>query len=242
MSIEQFQDLDAILVEEVHGTLMIHEDKLQDRLVKREEKVSLAHALGKNKKKDSSDSSQARGRGRGCGKGRARGMMKIEDFDDDKRPRDKSFVTSYNCQKKGHYANECRFPKKERPKVDKQKAIVAEENSSDNSLLMAFEDSDVLLQGISQSELMNDMWYLDMEATSHMSSEKTLFFELDESSKGGVHFGDDSHIPIEGRGKILLNTKSGSKITLINVLYTPRLRANILRLGSLDEQGCKMNL
>ncbi|CAA6662757.1 unnamed protein product [Spirodela intermedia] len=161
-----------------------------------EEKALLARALGKNKKKDSSNSSQARGkgrgrgRGRGCGRGRAREMM-IENSDDNERPRDKSLVTCYNCQKKGHYANECRFPRKEKPKVGKEKAIIAEENSSDNSLLMAFEDSDVLLQGISQFELMNDMWSLDMGATSHMTSESTLFFELDESYKEGVRFGDD---------------------------------------------------
>ncbi|CAA7409528.1 unnamed protein product [Spirodela intermedia] len=72
-------------------------------------------AISVEEKKDSSDSSQARGRGR------ARGTMKIEDFDDNERPKDKSSVTGYNCQKKGHYANECRFLNKETPKIDKEK-------------------------------------------------------------------------------------------------------------------------
>ncbi|CAA6662618.1 unnamed protein product [Spirodela intermedia] len=156
-SIEQFQNLDTISIDEILITLKIYEDKLQDHYVKREEKALLAHALKKNKKKHSSNGTQARGRGRGCGKGRGygrgrgRSATKIEDFDDDEKLRDKLIVTCYICQNKGYYVNECRFPK-ERLKMNKEKTIVAEEHSSNNSLLMAFEDSNGLLQGISQFE------------------------------------------------------------------------------------------
>ena len=51
-SIEQFQDLETITLEEVIGTLQVHEDKLKARMVKREEKALLAKALIKEKKKD----------------------------------------------------------------------------------------------------------------------------------------------------------------------------------------------
>ena len=46
-SIEQFQDVDNLTLYEVLGSLKIHEDKLKDRSVKREEKALLAQALGK---------------------------------------------------------------------------------------------------------------------------------------------------------------------------------------------------
>ena len=75
-----------------------------------------------------------------------------------------------------------------------------------------------------------------------MTGKKNLFYELDESYKGNVRFGDDSRIRIEGRGKILLNSKGDTQITLMNVLYTPKLKANILSLGCLDEQGCQITL
>ena len=55
-------------LDEVVGSLKIHEDKMNDRSAKREAKALLARALGKMKKKDD-DSSQGRGRGRGRGRG-----------------------------------------------------------------------------------------------------------------------------------------------------------------------------
>ena len=63
-SIEQFQDVDNLTLDEVRRSLKIHEDKLKDRSAKREEKALLARALGKLKKKED-DSSHGRGRGRG---------------------------------------------------------------------------------------------------------------------------------------------------------------------------------
>ena len=40
-----------------------------------------------------------------------------------------------------------------------------------------------------------------------MTGEKSLFYELDESFKGKLRFGDDSKINIEERGKMLLNSR-----------------------------------
>ena len=109
---------------------------------------------------------------------------------------------------------------------------------------MAIEETnrDILLQGIVQSELEEGLWYLDTGATSHMTSKKNLFYELDESYIVNVRFGDDSRISIEGRWKILLNSKGDAQITPMNVLYTPKLKANILSLGCLEEQGCQITL
>ena len=60
--IEQFQDLETITLDEVIGTLKVHEDKLKARMVKREEKALLAKAFIKEKKKDH-DPSNGRGHG-----------------------------------------------------------------------------------------------------------------------------------------------------------------------------------
>ena len=70
-SIEQFQDLETITLEEVIGTLKVHEDKLKARMVKREEKALLAKAFIKEKKKDHdplNGRGGGRGRSRGCGR------------------------------------------------------------------------------------------------------------------------------------------------------------------------------
>ena len=138
--------------------------------------------------------------------------------------------------------NECKLPKKKKPKKDKEKVNLVEEDKVETTLIMAIEetDNDILLQGIVQSEFEEGLWYLDTGATSHMTCKKNLFYELDESYKGNLRFEDDSRIKIEGRGKILLYSKGDTQITLMNVLYTPKLKANILSLGCFDEQGCQI--
>ena len=61
-----------------------------------------------------------------------------------------------------------------------------------------------------------------------MTRGKYLIFDLDDSYKAKVKFGDGSRISIEGKGKIILNSKYNTQITLKNMLYTPSLKANIL--------------
>ena len=148
--IEQFQDLETITLEEVIGTLKVHEDKLKARMVKREEKALLVKAFIKEKKKDH-DPSNGRGPGRGRGRGCGRNNPRNSEEDEDEKPKDKSKVTCYNCQGKGHFSNECRKPKKERPKKDAQEKAHLAEEEKETTLLMAIETLDeVLLQGISQ--------------------------------------------------------------------------------------------
>ena len=101
ISIEQFQHLDTITLEDLIATLKMNEDKLKDRLFKREEKALLPRAEGKTKKKDSPK------------------VEVMEEAEEElnskliilmmiKNPKKKkSKVTCYNCQGKGHHANEC---------------------------------------------------------------------------------------------------------------------------------------
>ena len=91
-----------------------------------------------------------------------------EEEDEQKPQQDKSKITCYNCHKLGHYSNECKFPKKNKPKNDKEKVNLIEEDKVETTLLMATEetDNDILLQGIVQSELEECLWYLDTGATS----------------------------------------------------------------------------
>ena len=215
--------------------------RLKERETREEEQVLLVKVMGKAKITNEEDSS-SRGRGRHRDRGRGRGRNQGGEEEKDKKAFDKSAIQCYNCQRYGHFAYECRNPKK--PREDK--AYVAEATptaaasaSSSNtvvassSLLMAVveEVSDLLLHGSDGGTSDPALWYLDIGATNHMTGRKEFFNKLDESITGSVKFGDNSRIQIKGRGEIEVSQKDGSNFCLGNVLFVPKLEANILSLG-----------
>ena len=104
-------------IEEVLGSLRVHESRLIERDNCEEEQALLRKASKLSKKNDQSQTSKGRGRfgqrgrGRGCGRGR---QQKEEHEEVEKKPFDKSKIKCYNCQKMGHFADECYLEKKTR--------------------------------------------------------------------------------------------------------------------------------
>jgi len=70
-----------------------------------------------------------------------------------------------------------------------------------------------------------------------MSGSRAAFADLDAGITGSVRFGDGSVAQIEGIGTVLFSCKNGEHRTLPNVYYLPRLTANIISVGQLDEGG-----
>lgn len=83
-------------------------------------------------------------------------------------------------------------------------------------------------------------WYLDTGASNRMTGAKEVFAELDETVGGTVKFGDGSVVDICGRGNMIFQCKNLEHKMLTEVYYIPQLRSNILSLGQLDENGCKI--
>ncbi|CAL9016699.1 unnamed protein product [Prunus brigantina] len=110
-SIEESNDLDALTIDELQSSLLVHEQRMKAHVVEE-------HAL----KVTFEESSGERGRGRGGFRGRGRGGGR--------RNFDKSTIECYNCHQLGHFQYEC--PKKE----TEAKANYAEGN--EEILLMAY--------------------------------------------------------------------------------------------------------
>ena len=72
LSLEQYGELDKVSLDEVIGSLTVHELRLKERETQEEEQVLLAKAMGKAKISNE-DESSSRGRGRHRGRGRGRG-------------------------------------------------------------------------------------------------------------------------------------------------------------------------
>jgi hypothetical protein len=78
-------------------------------------------------------------------------------------------------------------------------------------------------------------WICDTGAMNHMSGSRSAFAKLDTAVQGTVRFGNDSVTEIEGRGTVEFLCKDGEHRAFAGVYYIPRLTANIVSLGQLDE-------
>ncbi|WVZ61915.1 hypothetical protein U9M48_011722 [Paspalum notatum var. saurae] len=75
-----------------------------------------------------------------------------------------------------------------------------------------------------------------------MTGSRAAFADLDTAVCGSVRFGDDSVAEIEGRGTVLFSCKNGEHRSFTGVYYIPRLTANIVSLGQLEEADYDIHL
>ncbi|PHU19052.1 hypothetical protein BC332_10203 [Capsicum chinense] len=154
---------------------------------------------------------RSRGRGRGRGRedrGNRDGSKRFRANDDGKgrgKNFDKSKVECSRCHKFGHYKSECytRLPS------DKGKKSNFVERNKTETLLMAIDTKEKPVQ---------DVWYLDIGCSNHMSGSKSCFSSLNEGFHSKVSFGDCSTVDAMGKGDIKIKSKNGFEEIISNVL------------------------
>ena len=89
------------------------------------------------------------------------------------------------------------------------KVNVVQEKEDESSLLVLQTDehANKLLQGVSSGFLHNDMWYLDVNASSCMNGRRSFYESLDETHKRVVRFGDGPQLGMKAKVKCLLIVK-----------------------------------
>lgn len=137
-SIEESKDIDQLSVDELQASLHIHEGKVIEKKV--EEQVLQVE----NEHKYARGRGNWRGRGRSSYRGRGRGRSSV----------DRSAITCFTCEKKGHYSFECT-----------EKANYVEFDEEEELLLMAHVDA-------SKAEGKR-VWFLDSGCSNHMTGEKS---------------------------------------------------------------------
>jgi hypothetical protein len=163
-----------------------------------------------------------------------------------------SKVNCYNCNEMGHYAKQCLKPNKK-----EMKANLAKREDDEPALLMAkvcnlaqtvvkkpnrkvrLQEKKVIPK---LSGNQNMSWYLDTGASNHMTGCKEKFLELELSVEGSIKFGDGSTVEVCGQGSVLFECLICEHRILTGVYYIPRLRNNIISIGRLDENRCKVNV
>ncbi|KAL0336726.1 UNVERIFIED_CONTAM: Retrovirus-related Pol polyprotein from transposon TNT 1-94 [Sesamum radiatum] len=151
----------------------------------------------------------------------------------------KSKQLCYCCGKSGHKAYQC-YQRKDQQKTNQKPAT-----QGTPQINLAEKDNEIIAAVVVEANLVENKedWILDTGASRHFCSNKALFHELLETTDGEcVFMGNSTTAGVLGKGKILLKLTSGKTLALIDVLYVPSLRRNLVSGSLLNKVGLKIVL
>ncbi len=85
---------------------------------------------------------------------------------------------------------------------------------------------------LSISLVCKDAWFIDYEASQHLTFQKEVFSTFEEFSLNHkVYLGDDNMFDVCGKGNIVFNLPNEISKCIGNVLYVPKLKNNLLSIN-----------
>jgi len=82
-------------------------------------------------------------------------------------------------------------------------------------------------------------WLINNNCTNHMTHDGKLFTELDRNVISKVKIGNGTHLKVEGKGTVTIETHSRFKL-ISNVLYVYEIHQNLLSVSQLLDIGYKV--
>ncbi|PNX78407.1 F-box protein [Trifolium pratense] len=234
IAIEYVKDTATMKIEELQSALEAHEIKVLSRGSERvnQQALQVSHSKkddgNKNYKKKAKDkakwlknqSSKTDDKAESSkGGGNVKSQNKRKNFD-------KSKVKCYNCEKLGHFADECWYK-------DQQEANVAEDNDAKAVLVMATTGDEAHR---------NEEWFLDSGCSNHMTPHREWLTSFDASKKTSIKLADSSELTAEGTGKIVFKGKTGNTVIIEDVFYVPKMNCNLISIGQLVQKGFSVTM
>jgi hypothetical protein len=105
-------------------------------------------------------------------------------------------------------------------------------------------DSEIVFMSSECISVSGDDWYIDSGATQHMSRDRAVFSEYNPISGRAVYMGDHTEVQAVGEGTVRARLQvSGSTIngTFTKVLHVPDLKANLISVSRLIQDGFTVN-
>ncbi|KAG5068162.1 hypothetical protein JHK85_000539 [Glycine max] len=199
VAIEQGQNLEEMKIEELQGILEAQEMRLNERNSQRLAEQAMQAQTTKGNNYDGGKNKKGKGKWKNNNSGnhnqneetdkKGGGNHKVG-----KKKFNKKGIQCYNCQKWGHFADECKNKRVPR-NADEAKLAQDEDSDSDKVLLMAttnLEEDNV------------NLWYLDTGCSNHMTGHREWFVNIDDKVKSKIKFADNSSVTAKGIGKVML--------------------------------------
>ena len=159
---------------------------------------------------------------------------------DGRKPATGTQITCFFCKKPNHMKKECRKYIEWKKKNPDHKAKVVSHYAT-----AANDDSDPDMCFTAGTTEINNAWHIDSGATSHMCSDRNFFEKLNDQQKGQIVLADGQKLLTAGIGDgFLQNMKDDGttqKIKLLNVLYVPQLKGNLISVKKLTVRGFEVH-
>ncbi|GAU13535.1 hypothetical protein TSUD_346390 [Trifolium subterraneum] len=230
VTIEQTKDLSEIKMEDLQSTLEAHELKHGERNHGKEDEQALFVKFKKYQDKKKKWQNK---------KGSKKGKESVEDKPESskkeggkKTKKDKSTIQCYNCNKYGHYASECKAPKKKKSQNTEEEANVAQDGSTS-------EDDVSFMVTITDETIESMVWYFDTGCSNHMTGNKSILTYFNKCLNTRIKLANGNFIAAEGMGNVVIQRSNGKKAVIEKVLYVPGMKCNLMSVGQLVEKGFK---
>ncbi|CAL2226790.1 unnamed protein product [Prunus armeniaca] len=167
-------------------------------------------------------------------KGKERGREKTKEEKTGNKGRSKSKKKKekkegcFECGSADHWKRNYKIWKEKKAK---------REGSLGSASAVTEHESDMELLSVTSGSKAFTNWILDTGCTFHMCAVREWFDTYKEVSSGEVLMGDDSLCLVKGISTVRIRMFDGMIRVLGNVRYVPRLRKNLISLGTLDEAG-----
>ncbi|GJT56509.1 retrovirus-related pol polyprotein from transposon TNT 1-94 [Tanacetum coccineum] len=135
-------------------------------------------------------------------------------------------------QKKG---TDKRWRSKSRQRLSKDECAFCHEKAEAN--VTKCDDEELYLSlATSSSRNAYEIWLLDSACSHHITPHREWFSNFEEHEEV-VYIADETPLTTHGIGSVRLQNKDGTIVTLKGVHYSPKLKKNLIFVGTLESKG-----